>query len=366
MQLKKLLSILLATQLILVTSAAAVSYDNDLTEENSKIIDKRIKKGLHYLYESQLPSGEFPTYASFSPDISNGRNETVVFDTGFVLHTLSLTENKHTEKIVQEMKTRAIAFLLDNMETHGVWRFWGKSVKGLPPDTDDTAVVFAALVESGVNISDEPLDYMLNYTSPDGVFYTWINSEEWLHPSNPYYAIFKRNVTDANVNADVLYAYSLRNRTQSGVIRYLNDIAENKSFVNGTLFYPSPYVFTYLVTKAYSDGGVRELEPSLVNIRDYVLATQKPDGGWGNDLDTALATVSLLNTGYDGAHLDKAIEHILDNQSKNGSWSIYAFYVAPSPISAPIYYGSSELTTSFSLEALIKYNKMKDNDSWEE
>ncbi|HEY9247048.1 MAG TPA: hypothetical protein VIO11_09400, partial [Candidatus Methanoperedens sp.] len=206
-----------------------------------------------------------------------------------------------------------------------------------------TSVAFASLVESGVNISNESLDYMLNYRTPDGVFYVWIDPEEW--PK-----------VDPGVNADALYAYSLRKKTQNGVIRYLNDIAENKSFVNVSTYYPSPCVFTYLFTKAYSDGKVNELKPSLNNIKEYLLETQNPDGGWGNDLNTALAATSLINLGFKGEQLEGAIGHILINQDKNGSWDSYGLYIAPGhSLNPPIYFGSQELTTSFSLETLIKY-----------
>jgi hypothetical protein len=356
---KSLLGVLFTMLLILTLVVPAASNEDTITKH--KIIDERIEKGLSYLYEMQRPSGDFFSYISYSPEMTNSTNVSLLFDTAFILHTLNLIDNEDTK----EMKNKAVAFLLDNKMSHGVWTHKGKYRPGLIPDTDDTSMAFAALVESGVNISDESLDYMLDYRRPDGVFYTWITSEEWLDPSNPYYeAYMGRSDTDASVNANVLYAYSLRNRTQSGIIRYLNNIAENKSFLNGTFYYPSPYVFTYLVTRDYSDGDVKELEPSLANIRNYLLATQKHDGSWGNDLDTALATVSLLNIGYDGPHLKKAINHILISQRKNGSWSSYAFYIAP--VSPTNYYGSQELTTSFSLEALIKYKKTTDSDRIEE
>ncbi len=336
----------------------------------SKLIEKRIEKGLEYLHEKQLPNGEFQIYNSYLPDMSDegnltknllgiNLNLTTVFDTGFILHTLNMVDNKKSEGIVQEMRTKSASFLLDNRELHGVWRFWGKNQPIVPPDTDDTAVIFASLVESRINISDESLDYMLGYRNSEGVFYTWINSEEWLSPSNPGYAYFKKNNIDANVNADVLYAYSLKNRTQDGIIRYLNNVVENKSFLNGTIYYPSPYAFSYLITKAYSEGRVRELEPSMKDIKDYVLETQKPDGSWGNDMDTALATISLLNVGYEGEQLNKAIGNLMNKQNENGSWDIYGFYIATSY--PPVYYGSQALTTSFSIEALTKYKETIDD-----
>lgn len=366
---RKLLILLLVTQLLLALAVPATAEDHKTIK--SKIIDKRIEKGLYYLYENQLPTGEFSSYVSFSPDMSDRRNISIVFDTGLIIRVLNLVENnladdEDTEEIIQEMRTKADTFLLNNMEIHGVWRFFGKNYY-VPPDIDDSSVAFAALVGSGVNISNETLDYMLNYTTPDGRFYTYITSEEWLNSSNPYYGSpeFKNNSIDPNVNANALYAYSLKNRTQDGAIRYLNDVAENKSFVNGSRYYPSPFVFTYLVTKVYSDGKVKELEPSIANIKDFLLATQKSDGGWGNDMDTALATVSLLNIRYEGNPLETAIKHILNNQNKNGSWNIYSYYFAPGspPFWNPGYFGSYELTTSVNIEALVKYKKTIDTDA---
>lgn len=170
------------------------------------------------------------------------------------------------------------------MKSHGVWRFYGND-HFIPPDIDDTSVAFAALVESGVNISDESLDYMLSYRNPDGIFYVWINSEEWFNSSNPLYnkTEIRMNEIDPVVNTDALYAYSLRRRRfQSEIISYLNDVVENKPFVNGSTYYPSPYVFTYLVTKAYSDGNVKELKPSRDNKimeKNHLNSRKKIKGG---------------------------------------------------------------------------------------
>ena len=347
------------TEVIRQTSDSGYTIDNTA---KSKLFDRRIEKGLNYLHENQLPTGEFPIYLSLSPDMSHTSNVTtyfgsadIIFDTGLILHTLNIADNKNTKKIVYEMKNKAIVLLLNNMERHNVWKFFGKN-HYIPPDIDDTSVLFAGLVESGVNISNESLDYMLNYRTNDDVFYVWMNSEEWLNSSNPLYNVskFRLNEIDPNVNVNALYAYSLRKRTQNGVIKYLKDIIENGTFKNGSTYYPSPYVFTYLVTKAYSDGKVKKLKPNLGKIKEYLLKTQNPDGGWGNDLYTALATNALINMDYKGHRLEKAIEHILNTQENNGSWDIYSIYILPE---RPIYFGSQELTTSFNLEALIKYKK---------
>ncbi len=365
---KKIICILILVQLVLTTLATAVYYGNDEIGQYRNInvlkfghyIDKRIEKGLDYLYENQLPNGEFLAYLSLSPDMESKKNISVIADTAFILHTLNIADerhkysvhNGHSEKILNKMRTGAITFLLNHKESHGVWKFFLND-DITPPDVDTTSATFAALVESGVDISDESLDYMLNYRNPDGVFYVWINSDEWLDPSSPFYNL---NITEHCVNADALYAYSLRQRFQTEVIDYLNDIVKNKSFLNGSTYYPSPYFFTYFITKAYSEGNVKGLEPSINDIEKYLLETQNPDGGWGNDLGTALATISLINLDYDAEPLNRAIRYILNNQNKNGSWNMHFIYIQPGDSIKPTnYFGSQELMTSFNLEALIKY-----------
>lgn len=324
--------------------------------EKSKLIDMKIEKGLNYLYENQLPGGEFPVYLSLSPDMTQSvLAVSTPFDTGLIIHTLNIADNN--KEIVNEMKNKSIIFLLNNMEQHHVWRFFGRN-DYIPPDIDTTSVVFAALIESGVDISDESLDYMLNYRTTDDIFYTWMNSEEWISPSNPYYNLPFLKVIDHNVNINALYAYSLRNRAQNGVVEYLKKIIKNESFIDGSEYYPSPYVFTYLITKANFEGNFKELKPYLNDIKKYLLRTQNPDGSWGNDLETALAVNSLINIGFEGNQLEKAIENILYNQEQNGSWGLYNFYIQPEDSLRPTtYYGSRELTTSINLEALIKYKK---------
>ncbi len=377
---KKIFLVLLLLNFITIAGGVSEkTRPSNNMDYKGKIIDIKIEKGLNYLYNSQLPDGQFPVYLSFYPDMSNLSNLTsyfgnvsIIFDTGLILHTLNLADNDRVikNKKINEMKIKAVNYLLNNMEQQNVWRFFGKYNSGntitfLPPDTDDTSVVYAALVESEVNISDESLDNMLNYRTDDGTFYVWINSEEWLNSSNPYYkGRWISNEIDPVVNVNVLYAYSLRNISQNGVIKYLNGIFKNESFKNGSRYYPSPYVFNYMVTKAYYDGNIKELKPYLDDIKEYLLETQNSDGGWGNDLESALATNALINMGYKGEKLEKAIEHILQTQKDNGNWDIYGFYSAYDTVRFGEvmnagYFGSHALTTSYSLEALMKYRRLR-------
>lgn len=351
--------------LSLILNFVSIGYANGSTIADQKNVDLGIEKGFNFLYKNQLQNGEFPVNMSFSQDMSKNcsvneffGNVSVVYDTAVILHTLSIADKLNIASKngkIKKMENASIIFLLNNKEKHGVWRFYGKNSE-LPPDTDDTSVAFSALVENKVNMSDESLDYISNFRTSDGIFYDWINSGEWLSPNSPYYTKkWILNEIDPCFNLDVLYAYSLRNRPQDNVVNYTVSIIENKSFENGSSYYPSPYVFTYLVTKVYADGKVKAFRPYLNNIKEYILKTQNPDGGWGNDFNTALATNALINMGYKGKELENAIGHILRTQKNDGSWDMYGFYTQWDNVKPTVYFGSQEITTSYSLEALMKY-----------
>lgn len=357
-----------AEQISLKTKMASHS-ESDMSRDDSDIshekIDTGIEKAVSFLKERQLPSGGFPSYISKNPDLADGAYLPLIFDTTFVLHALNFVDS---DSEVDEIKNKTAGFLLANKEDPGVWRYYGKDPNlssdwsasllvdpYIPPDLDDTAVAFASLREYGIPVEDSGLEYALNFRSPDGLFYTWINEEKWLNQSDPIYWYYKRNNVDPIVNANMLYALSLSGKQAPEVSDYLNGYIKNNSFAEFTVYYYDPYTQLYMFTRAYADGHVEDLEPSMPVIRDYLLNTQKPDGSWGNELNTSLAAVSLLNTGYKGKALDKAVAYILNTQGNDGGWPKIGFGTGDI---YPVYVGSEEFTTAFSLEALGKYSEM--------
>lgn len=346
-------------------------------------VDAGIKKAISFLKERQLPSGGFATYISNSSDMANGIYiPSVIFDTTIVLHSLKFVDS---DSEVDEMKIKIVEFLLANKEEPGVWGFYGKDpsipselnstqIGGLPysliidlnmpPDLDDTAAAFTSLRENGIHVEESGLEYSLYYRSPDGLFYTWMNEDKWLNESDPLNWFYKQNQTDALVNANMLYALSLAGKQAPEVSIYLNSYIKNKSFTEPTMYYYNPYTQLYMLTRAYADGYVEDLKPSMPIVRKYLLSTQKPDGSWGNEINTSLAAVSLLNTGYKGRALDKAITYLLRNQRNDGGWRIGSFHgmkwIFPEGYSVNFYWGSEEDTAAFSLEALGKYDELHD------
>ncbi len=326
-----------------------------------KEVDTSIGKAISFLKERQLPSGGFPAYISKSPDMANSVYIPLVFDTAFILHALNFVDSNSE---ADGIKNKTVEYLLANKEDPGVWRFYGRNPiippdsnllvdPYIPPDLDDTAVAFASLRENGIPVEDSGLEYSLNFRAPEGLFYTWINEEKWLNISDPLYWYYKQNDIDIVVNANMLYALSLAGKQAPEVSDYLNSYIKNNSFTDSTVYYNDPYIQLYMFTRAYADGHAKDLKPSMPVIRNYLLSTQKPDGSWGNEINTSLAAVSLLNTGYEGKALDKAIQYIVGTQRNDGGWAEIG--VSTGGI-WPVYIGSEDFTTAFSLEALSKYN----------
>jgi len=388
--------------------------------------------------------GEFALFESSNRNMSGEVYRKINFGTPFVYHSLSFLENLplNSSKLneINIMKKDAIAFMkqhkeIDNyddpnvrgVDTGGaVWRYYygsdipknpkGKTLIYGVPDIDNIAVILQALYESGENIDEyyptTATDYFINYQLRDsfithkiGVlpiqlqynsFNTWINEENLS-------LFYKLEAYDVVVNANVLFFYSTQLTTQDlqnqipEVFDYINYASDkmNENRKNAifpvpwagaeivSLYYPSPFTFTYFVSRAYKDGGAPITgNPSIdINkIKEYILADddndgqldrQKTDGSWGNfemiggrktivtnDFETALATLSLLNI-YDTLNesdkgiaktaIDKSIEYLLENQNHDGSWDS-AFWGW-----APLHTGSAEITTGFVLEALAKY-----------
>jgi hypothetical protein len=396
--------------------------------------------------------GEFALFNSPNRNMTGGIYRKTNFGTPFVYHSLSFLKNLplNSSKLAEIaiMKNDAIAFIkqhkeMDNyddpnvleVDTGGaVWRHRygsdiyknrrGKTLISGVPDIDNTAVILQALYESGENIDEyyptTATDYFINYQLRDSFlthkalvppvqlqyncFNTWINEEN----QSRFYEV---EDYDAVVNANVLFFYSAQLTTldlQNQIpevfvyINYaLNKMNENRqnAIFPGpwagaeivSIYYPSPFTFTYFVSRAYKDGGAPITgNPSIDidKIKDYILADddndgqldrQETDGSWGNfeliggtktlvtnDFETALATLTLLNI-YDTFNesdkvmaktaIDKSIEYLLENQNPDGSWDSAYWFGGFWFLSLPptMYACSAEITTGFVLEALAKY-----------
>lgn len=300
-------------------------------------LEHAISAGIDFLYQSQLPYGEFKTYACSNEEMTTDCFfDSSPFVTTFVLYSTSFVDDPK----VKGMTEKAISFFLDEMESPGLWRYWtSRNDKSIDPDLDDTSCISYILVRNEVPFESN-LDVFLANKDDQGKFYTWVRD-----PDRP-------NDLDCVVNANVLL-YLGENEDTKGTCQYLNTIVSDHQEDNCSPYYPDRLSFYYMLSRSYFNG-ISCLQVSRDPVVERVISAQKDDGSFGNDLFTALAVCTLLNFDNQSPSAHKAVKYILNAQMENGSWSKSVFFIGPAP-SPYLYFGSEELTTAFCIEALARY-----------
>jgi hypothetical protein len=238
--------------------------------------------------------------------------------------------------------------LLAQQGPGGLFNYYGKATpRPIPPDVDDTSLAWAALKRFGQSIPGETLSALRANRNEAGVFNTWIGpSAKQLAPDN--------GELDAVVNLNALLLFGLAGESLDSVCKFVLERAESEQFRKGSAYYESPEAFTHAFSRAYADGGAQCLGKAVAKIRDATLSVQKPDGGWGDDLETASGVITLLNLGYRGEALNRGIRAILTRQNADGGWARTTVYRG---IGVPLRYGARSITTAACVEALTKYSK---------
>ena len=317
-------------------------------------------------------------------------------------------------------------------------RAWGV------PDLDDTVCSLQALYESGENIDayfpSSASDYFIDFQMRDSFLinklFTWHCWGAWhsyallktilmkklnvFDRSVPFNFLehnsFNTWISEKNqvfhrvedydvvVNANALFFLSQQMNSADmqnkipGVFDFINEgllrVNNNRNTItfpqtwsapfHYSGYYPSPFQFTFTVSRAYKDGGAPIFGEHSIDIdkvyaflladddKDGMIDRQKDDGSWGNfeivqgeralvtnDFETAQAALSLLNI-YDTLNssekieatfaINKSIEYLLENQNDDGSWDSGLWFWGNY-----IHSGSSEVTTAFVLETFAKY-----------
>ncbi len=334
------------------------------TKPGAAELEHSVSRAIDFLYHSQLPYGEFRTYAS--PDQEMGDKSR--FDSSpFVTSLVLLCISHVTGPKAQEMTAKALGFLQEEMEGPGLWRYWSSRNERhrlLPPDLDDTCCISFILKSNHVAVPPNR-DVVLANRNSEGAFYTWVvprstapsaeaaDSGYEVNPEALLTVVLSGAVDniDCAVNANVLLYLGEGEETKQAVDYLVDIVLEGKE--NGCSdFYPDRLSFYYMLSRAYGHG-VLSLESIAFPVTDRVKQRQVDDGSFGNELLSALATCTLLNFGRATAAVDKAVEYLVRAQREDGSWPRRAMFLGPAP-----YYGSEELTTALCVEALARYRML--------
>jgi hypothetical protein len=322
-----------------------------------------VARGLAFLESVQLPSGEFPVYASTDPTLAEGcAADPSVFPTTLVAHSLAACA------LAGPLRQRALAFLAAEMDPHGLWRHWTREhphCSQLPPDLDDSSCAAAALADPGRLAGNREI--LLGNRRGDGLFLTWIlprlrgggaahrrATRPQLRHAATLFLFFRRTSAapgdvDAVVNANALFRlgeFEGRDR----VVRFLSNILCAGTEESCDKWYENRFAIWYFFSRALG------ADPAASEQILRRLATASPAGA----MEAALGLCTSLNCG--AAPADGAVEALLELQGDDGSWPRAALYhggrarlagggFAPRHPDTP-HWGSEALTTAFCIEAL--------------
>lgn len=304
-------------------------------------IERVIKKAIDFLYQNQLPWGEFKTLACWNRWMIGSYFDSSPFITSFVLYSLKDLEDEKVKIMIK----KAIDFLLSEQEKDGIWRFWTKrNKKRIPPDLDDISTISFVLKLNKISFDDN-YQLILNNRNQDNLFLTFIIKEGEKYHFKRLIDKFKDYV-DAVVNANVLLYLG---QDDPWVCSFINQAIKLNQVCS--IYYPNKLALFYMVSRAFKNN-VTSLGENRDLIIKSTLSYQKKDGSFGSDLNTALALNTLFNFDYSGKEIDSAIQHLLKRQLANGSWKKSFLFLGPFPWR---YYGSEELTTALVIEAMKNY-----------
>ena len=309
-------------------------------------IRRAIEKGVAFLESAQLPSGEIPIETSPTPEMSGDCvRDPVVFPAALAARALSITSS------ADRIRSRALDFLLREMEPDGLWRYPSGEHPGhdhIPLDVDDTSIASAALAAAGRSFPNNRALLLAN-RARSGLFRTWI-VRWWPHPRKIYR--FFRHTTadvrdvDAVINANVVIYIGICKETQPAIAHMLAVLRANGEMMS-TKWYESRFTVWYSFSHA-----LREIAPEAGEMIVPRIKAATPR----NALELALAASTLLlwNCVPD-------VQPLIDAQLPSGAWPRAGFYhaglkrISPNEFQpTPPWWGSEALTTVLAVEALSR------------
>ena len=306
-------------------------------------IRRAIEKGVAFLESAQLPSGEIPIETSCTPEMRGDCvRDPAVFPTALAARALSIASS------AERVRSRALDFLLREMEPGGLWRHPSSETSGhdrVPLDVDDTSTASAALAAAGRRIPNNRRLLIAN-RNRHGLFRTWI-VRWWPHPLGTYcffrYTPADVGDVDAAIEANVVIYLGMCEETRPAIEHMLAVLRANGEMMS-TKWYESRFTVWYFFSHA-----LREIAPEAGEMIVPRVEAATP----GNALELAQATSTLLlwNRLPD-------VGPLIDAQLPSGAWPRAGFYhMGRKPIDSqptPPWWGSEALTTVLAVEALSR------------
>jgi hypothetical protein len=292
---------------------------------STQTLNQQIKNAICKAQTFLTKSGRPRLIISDNTDLSIGRPFDSPYVSAFILRAIKLAGAKNNDILVKQN----IKYLLENMESFGVWKFSKEMFSQLPPDIDDTVCALTALKTYNIKIDYNQISKkLLNYRESKTFFYTWIINQETLKTTG------KQNDIDIVVNVNALIFYNMLNKKLPSTYKFIT------SFVNKyglepkklSLYYKEPVIFAYFLAKTINTKQNHNLNNLKLKIQTEA---QKTLTSTIDPLKISLATSTLLDL-KTKFNTPATINTLLKQQNQDGSWNQAVFFEDP----AKSYYGS--------------------------
>ncbi len=306
-----------------------------------------INKGFDYLEAEIDEAGAWPSLVYANLELAGETKlEHVPFVAALGSISLASCPGFRSERIRELTRS----YLLSTMEYPGVWRYWD----WLPPDLDDTSICNYVVGSHVWLVLGRTLPTVFRKRDKKGRFLTWLvegdDSADW-------------NDIDSVVNANVVVWLKEHPQTEEAQ-RWLKSLIDEEREVGSSWYYPNPMdLYAALSRLGPNPRGVNDTLRGLGQVlANRIMSSRDPSGQFGATQSTAQALSALdrLDAWPSTLDADRAVEHILESQCKDGSWESGLVWQGPPPPNLPsIGFASSALLTAYCIESLSRCGRRK-------
>jgi hypothetical protein len=336
---------------------------------SAEVFARRLVRGLDAIVRGQHPSGEMLSFRRDrhgnytyvrSPFVSTFVHDTLGcldptspdwLDGGLDLFPTGL--QGEVVQAIARLRQRIRGFLIWQQEAAGYWRFFGRG-SGIDPDVDSTACASIALLEGhgvrSVRRWERQQALVGSFRSGDGPFFTFLKPRRggygWLSDEGLPVVGF-----DPVVNAEVLRFLSRLGAGDAPAAQFLSGwLLERTTELAahaGSPLYPNPVCFGFALGRALEEFDAPGGEALRTAVLARTLREQRPDGGFGGPLSTAMGASTLLALGHRGEELAAARLAVLRGRDASDAWAYEDFVVHG--------FGSPAWSTALSTGFLVRH-----------
>lgn len=294
-------------------------------------VKKAVEKAYQYL-ESQSENGFYKCQLSSNRTMNNPKYSPNEIASSSLMLGTAFSQNGHSNQEI-------VDYLKNHLREDNTISFF-ENEKLLPADADTTSFTLSVLIHSGalsLNENQEVAKKIIE-NQKNGKIQVYFNPEKFN----------RENRFDEVALCNISYflfqeGFEAEAENQLPIIR---DFFTSKKYLNGSRYYFSPETAIYFASRLMTfPKGKEQLHSTLESsLKERIGKTDFP-------LDLAMRVTSAYRLGLNN---DTDFQKLISIQNSDGSFPADAIYKYGSKEE---YFGSKEISTTFSIEALMTADK---------